>query len=55
LLETEWFRERQLSEETVMADAFERLKNAHIGKDEDQPLIFAVLLVLIALVLLFLL
>ena len=36
-----------------MADAFDRLKNAHIGKDEDQPLIFAVLLLLIALVLLF--
>lgn len=36
-----------------MADAFDRLKDAHIGRDEDQPLIFAVLLLLIALVLLF--
>lgn len=36
-----------------MADSFERLKNAHIGREEDQPLILAVLIVLIALTLLF--
>ncbi len=36
-----------------MADSFDRLKDAHIGKDEDQPLIFALLLVLIALTLFF--
>lgn len=34
-----------------MADSFERLKDAHIGRDEDQPLILAVLIVLIALTL----
>ena len=36
-----------------MADAFERLRDAHIGREEDQPLILAVLIVLIALTLLF--
>ena len=41
------------TEEIVMADAFERLREAHIGREEDQPLILAVLIVLIALTLLF--
>jgi hypothetical protein len=36
-----------------MADSFDRLKGAHIGRDEDQPLILAVLIVLIALTLFF--
>lgn len=36
-----------------MADSFDRLKDAHIGRDEDQPLILAVLIVLIALTLFF--
>ena len=35
-----------------MADSFDRLKDAHIGREEDQPLILAVLIVLIALTLL---
>jgi hypothetical protein len=36
-----------------MADSFHRLKDAHIGRKEDQPLVLAVLIVLIALTLLF--
>jgi hypothetical protein len=36
-----------------MADAFDRLRDVHIGREEDQPLILAVLIVLIALTLLF--
>ena len=35
-----------------MADSFDRLKDARIGREEDQPLILAVLIVLIALTLL---
>jgi hypothetical protein len=36
-----------------MADSFERLRDVHIGRDEDQPLVLAVLIVLIALTLFF--
>jgi hypothetical protein len=36
-----------------MADSFDRLKDAHLGREEDQPLILAVLIVFIALTLLF--
>jgi hypothetical protein len=32
---------------------FERWKDVHIGREEDQPLIFAILFVLIALTLYF--
>lgn len=33
------------------SDSFDELKHAHLGRPEDQPLILAVLIVLIALTL----
>jgi hypothetical protein len=36
-------------QESAMTDLFDRLRHAQIGKPIDQPLIFAILIVLIAL------